>query len=60
MCVYICGFTLCSFNEKESKFGLDGSLVQHGGEYDSEGVPAMLQRLYELPEGKNKFCVNCG
>jgi hypothetical protein len=44
----------CRFNEKESKFGLDGSLVQHGGECDSKGVPAMLERLYELPEGKQK------
>jgi hypothetical protein len=42
----------CRFNEKGSKFGLDGSLVQHGGECDSKGVPAMLERLYELPEGK--------
>lgn len=42
----------CRFNEKGSKFGLDGSLVQHGVECDSKGVPAMLERLYELPEGK--------
>jgi hypothetical protein len=42
------------FNEKESKLVLDGSLVQHGGEYESKGVPAMLERLYELPEGKDK------
>jgi hypothetical protein len=45
----------CRFNEKEAKFGLDGSLVQHGGEYEYKGVPAMLERLYEMPEGKNKF-----
>ncbi|PNF34281.1 hypothetical protein B7P43_G16723 [Cryptotermes secundus] len=38
------------FSEKESNFGFDGSLVQHGGEYDSKGVPAMLERLYKLPE----------
>ena len=56
-CVCICGFTLCRFDEKESKGGLDGSLVQHGGEYESKGVPAMLERLYELPEGK-KFWVH--
>jgi hypothetical protein len=49
----------CRFNEKESKFGLDGSLVQHGGECDSKGVPTMLERLYELPEGKkNNFVTN--
>jgi hypothetical protein len=44
----------CRFNEKESKRGLDGSLVQHGSEYECKGVPAMLERLYELPEGKEK------
>lgn len=46
----------CRFSEKESNFGFDGSLVQHGGAYDSKGVPAMLERLYKLPEGKkNNF-----
>jgi hypothetical protein len=45
----------CRFNEKESKFTLDGSLVQHGGDYDSKGVPAMLERLHEMPEGKKKI-----
>jgi hypothetical protein len=44
----------CRFSDKESKLGLDGSLVQHGGEYECKGVPAMLERLYELPEGKEK------
>jgi hypothetical protein len=56
--IYIWFYCACRFNEKESKFGLDGSLVQHGGEYDSEGVPAMLERLCELPEGKNKLWVH--
>lgn len=55
--MYMWFYSACRFDEKESKVGLDGSLVQHGGEYESIGVPAMLERLYELPEGK-KFCVH--
>jgi hypothetical protein len=50
--MYIWFYSTCRFDEKESKVGLDGSLVQHGGEYESKGMPAMLERLYELPEGK--------
>lgn len=57
VCMYIWFYSACRFDEKESKVGLDGSLVQHGGEYESKGVPAMLERLYELPEGK-KFLVH--
>jgi len=53
LCMCIWFYSACRFDEKESKVGLDGSLVQHGGEYESKGVPAMLERLYELPEGKN-------
>lgn len=44
----------CRFNEKGSKFTLDGSVVQHWGDCDSKGAPAMLERLHELPEGKKK------
>ena len=50
MCVWF--YSACRFDEKESNIGLDGSLVQHGGEYEFKGVLAMLERLYELPEGK--------
>jgi len=45
-------YSACRSDEKESKVGSYGSLVQHGGEYESKGVPAMLDKLYELPEGK--------
>ena len=57
LCMYIWFYSACRFDENESKVGLDGSLVQHGGEYESKGVPALLERLYELPEGK-KFWVH--
>jgi hypothetical protein len=50
--MYIWFYSAWRFDEKASKLGLDGSLVQHGGEYESKGVPAVLERLYELPEGK--------
>jgi hypothetical protein len=49
--MYIWFYSACRFDEK-SKVGLDGSLVQHGGEYESKGVLALMERLYELPEGK--------
>ncbi|XP_021934504.1 separin isoform X2 [Zootermopsis nevadensis] len=38
------------FSEEESKLGLNGLLVRHGGVNEHKGVPAMLERLYELPE----------
>jgi hypothetical protein len=55
--MYIWLYCACRFDEEESEVGLDGSLVQPGGEYESKGVPVMLGRLYELPEGK-KFWVH--
>ena len=50
--MYIWLYSACRLDGKESEVGLDGSLVQHGAEYESKGVPAVLERLYELPEGK--------
>jgi hypothetical protein len=44
-------------HERESEVGLDGSLVQPEDEYETNAMPAMLERLYELPEGK-KFWVH--
>ena len=56
LCMYIWFYSSCRFDEKESNVGLDGLLVQHGSEYESKGVPALLERQSELPEGK-KFWV---
>ena len=50
--MYIWFYSACRSDEKESNIGLDGSLVQHGNEYQFKGVPAVLERLYELPECK--------
>ena len=52
LCMYIWFYSACRSDEKESNIGLDGSLVQHGNEYQFKGVPAVLERLYELPECK--------
>ena len=49
---YIWLYSAFRFDETESEVGLDGSLVQYGGEYESKGVSNMLERLYELPESK--------
>jgi hypothetical protein len=58
LCLYMWFYSAFRCDEMESQVGLDGSLVQHGGEYESKGVPAMLERLCELPEGE-KFWVHC-
>lgn len=56
-CVYIILLLECRFSEEESKLGLNGLLVRHGGVNEHKGVPAMLERLYELPEGKDKHII---